>query len=110
MKRFRCTVTRTDEYIIEFDETKFNEEWMKGFREVFYNYHSLEEHAEHIAVNRVSNGRDFIEGYGIPKQNGNRPFSLLFEENEKCFEPGINIIIKSEDDDYDVDVEEIEQD
>lgn len=108
MKRFKCTVTRTDEYIIEFDENKFNKKWMDEFAKFFYDFDSLEEHAEHIAQFRARFEKDFIEGYGIPLQNGERPFSVrVNEENEKYLERGINIIIKSEDDDCEVEVEEI---
>ena len=32
MKKFKCIVTRVDEYEIEIDEEKINEEWMKNFR------------------------------------------------------------------------------
>jgi len=30
MKRFKTTVTRTDEYIIEIDDNILDEEWMKN--------------------------------------------------------------------------------
>lgn len=29
MKKFKCTVTRTDEYEIEIDENIINEEWVR---------------------------------------------------------------------------------
>jgi len=46
MKRFKTTVTRTEEYIIELDENVLNEQWMDDFRHVFFDFYSLEEHAE----------------------------------------------------------------
>ncbi len=104
MRKFRCVVTREDEYIIEFDENKINKEWMADFRRHFYNYDDLDEHAEHIAQHRARFGRDFIEGYGIPLVNGKQPWYIT--SIEEC-ETGINIKIVSEDQNCDVDVEEI---
>ena len=49
MKKFKCTVTRTDEYEIEIDENIINEEWMEHFRSYMYDFDSLSEHAEHLA-------------------------------------------------------------
>ena len=34
---------------VEIDESKFTEEFMQGFRQTVYNFHSLDEHIEHIA-------------------------------------------------------------
>jgi len=102
MKRFKTTVTRIDEYIIEFDETIINEEWMDDFRSCFYGFHTLEEHAEHIAQVRARTGEGFIEGYGNTMVNGKAPWW------SKDFDKSINIIVKNEDQINDVEVEEIE--
>lgn len=105
MKRFKCTVTREDEYIIEIDENVFDEERLEHFREYFYDFDSLEEHAEHIAQFRARFGdHDFIEGYGIPLVNGKNP---RYDNDESSLEKGINIVVVSEDKYCDVDVEEI---
>lgn len=104
MKKFKCSVTRTDEYEIEIDETVLDEEWMEDFRQYFYNYHEYDEHAEHIAQHRARFEMNFIEGYGIPLINGGRP---PFAE-EKGLNKAININIISEDEDCSVDVEEID--
>jgi len=104
MKRFKCKVERTDEYIIEFDENILNEEWLNEFSEHFYKFKGLEEHAEHIAQHRARFEQNFIEGYGIPLVDGKvPPFA-----DEKSVNKAINIIIVSEDEDCEVDVEEIE--
>jgi hypothetical protein len=106
MKKYKCKVTRVDEYEIEFDETKCNEAWMADFRSVFFNFHDLEEHAEQIAQMRARYGADFIEGYGNILQNGAIPTScMLTELNEANHDININII--SEDEDCEVEVEEI---
>ncbi|MCM3140339.1 hypothetical protein M3573_18860 [Bacillus safensis] len=68
-----CDVERKDQYIIEFDENVLDEEWMQKFRETFYDFNSLEEHADHIAQFRARNGTQFIEGYGVPLVNGKAP-------------------------------------
>lgn len=107
MKRFECTVTRTDKYIIEFDENIIDEGWMKEYRKHFYRFNTLEEHAGHIAQFRARfDDHYFIEGYGVPLINGIPPWSIT-EENG--LEKGINIIIESEDQECDVDVEEIKE-
>lgn len=103
MKRFKTTVTRTDEYIIEIDENILNEQWMEDFREHFYNFHTLEQHAEHIAQIRARTGEGFIEGYGNTMVNDQAPWW-----SKKNYEKAINIKIVSEDQDCEVEVEEIE--
>jgi len=104
MKKFKCIVTREDEYIIEFDENEINEEWMTDFKKHFYNFDSLEEHAEHIAQFRSRFPDDsFIEGYGIPTVNGRRP---VFADKDSVIK-AINIKIISEDQNIDVEVEKI---
>lgn len=92
MKRFEVEVVKTDKYIIEFDENKFDEEWMKDWRNVFYPYYTLNDHAEHIGQFYALFGEKFIEGYGVPLINGKKPYFA----DEKEVEKGINIIIKSE--------------
>lgn len=103
MKRFKCTVERTDKYIIEFDEKQLNEEWINQFKESFYDFDTLEEHAEHIAQHRARFGVDFIEGYGSPLVNGKSPYY----DDKKEVERAINIKIVSENNNCDVDVVEI---
>jgi hypothetical protein len=106
MKKFECTVTREDKFIIEFDEDIINEEWMEEFRESFYNFHTLKEHAEHIAQFKARFGEhDFIEGYGVPLVNGKIPCFA----HDGSIEKGINIQIVSEDEECEVEVVEINE-
>ncbi|WP_144522990.1 hypothetical protein [Bacillus pumilus] len=86
--RRSCDVERQDQYIIEFDETVLNEEWMQSFKEVYYNFNTLSEHAEHIAQFRARNGTQFIEGYGVPLENGKAPSWA----NKEDINEAINII------------------
>ena len=104
MKKFRVTVTREDKYEIEFDEEIYNEEFIEDFKEVFYNFDSLKEHAGHIAQHRARFGQRFIEGYGIPFVNGEKPL-VYGEREEKQVAQGLNINIISEDDLYDMEIE-----
>lgn len=119
MKKFKCTVTRTDEYEIEFDESIYDEEWMEAFRAYMFDFHNLSQHAQYIAQHqaRLGSARDFIEGYGYVKRDGDLPLSGKdFDKDGKWLPaskrrqpaPGININILSEDEDCEVDVEEVE--
>ncbi|WP_144482078.1 hypothetical protein [Bacillus pumilus] len=83
-----CDVERQDRYTIEFDENVLNEEWMQNFRETFYDFTTLTEHAEHIAQFRARNGTQFIEGYGVPLENGQAPRWA----NKEDINEAINII------------------
>lgn len=102
MKKFKVTVEREDEYIVEFDDS-INEEWMEEFRQFFYDIYSLEEHAEHIAQFRSRFGERFIEGYGRILENGKKPLFSSDDELNKA----INIKVISEDDRISTNVEEV---
>lgn len=104
MKYFKCEVERTDKYTVEFDETVCNEEWMEEFRDFFFDYFILEEHAEHIVQHRARFGRGFIEGYGIPLENNEVPFWVWSDTQKKQVNHAINLKITSEDDDIRVDI------
>lgn len=70
MKKFAVKVTQ--EIIVELDETKFDEKFMREFREDHYPFHSIERHAEHIAqlaARGIIESR-FIEGYGNALEMG----------------------------------------
>ncbi|WP_137743384.1 hypothetical protein [Robertmurraya siralis] len=104
LAKFKVRVTREDEYEIEFDEKVHNEEWMEQYRQVFYNYFSLEEHAEHIGQHRARFKDPNIEGYGYVLVNGDNPTWRSDVELTKS----INIKIVSEDENVEVDVYEID--
>ncbi|APJ11131.1 hypothetical protein [Bacillus safensis] len=81
-------VERHDQYTIELDENVLNEEWMQNFRETFYDFTTLTEHAEHIARTRSILGSAFIDGYGVPLENGQAPSWA----NKEDINEAINII------------------
>jgi hypothetical protein len=96
MKKFKVEVERTYVYEIELDEKILDEKFLKDFKENFYNFNNLKEHAEHIAAHRASFTADFIEGYGVPLVNGKVPCS--YQDKLENVEKGVNIKIISEDD------------
>ena len=66
-KTFEVDVTQTVR--VELDESRFTPEWMEDFRDHFYRFDTLEEHAAHLAQmcarGMTANfGDPFIEGYG----------------------------------------------
>lgn len=59
---------------VELDETKFTEEFMEEFRDMMYNYTTIEEHVEHLAQLKarglIEHFNPFIEGYGPASDMG----------------------------------------
>ena len=103
IRKFKCTVRREDEYIIEIDDSIITEEWMENFREYMNDFDSLEEHAEHLAQYQARMGNhQFIEGYGNVKRDGECWF---LNDDEKPAE-GFNIIREDEDNYCEVDLQE----
>lgn len=63
----------TSYWTVELDENKFTKDFMAEFRESFYPFYALEDHAEHITqlyARGVVEGDEFIEGYGKPSEAG----------------------------------------
>jgi hypothetical protein len=63
----------TQEVEVEIDETKFSPQFMKEFRESFFQFHTLDKHIEHLAqleARGVIYNDSFIEGYGNPSDMG----------------------------------------
>jgi hypothetical protein len=58
-------VTVTFDVSVEVDESKFTDEYMKIFREVFYDFETIEDHMCHLAQLEVRGLLDDQpEGYG----------------------------------------------
>lgn len=105
MKKFKCEVTRVDTYIVEIDETVINEAWMAEFRESFYQFTDLRDHAKHLAQHQARFGSScWPEGYGMVKVDGKFPFT---RDPNAPKEEAINIVILDEDNDCEVEVEEV---
>lgn len=71
----KFTVQVTQEVEVTLDETKFTPEFMAAFRDCFYDFDSLEDHAEHLAQLEArgicgTNLDPFIEGYGRASEMG----------------------------------------
>ena len=80
MKNITVEVTQT--ITVTLDETKFTPEFMAEYRESFYDYNTIEDHAKHLAFleasGMVSHGSAFIEGYGSMSNMG---IKLVTERN-----------------------------
>ncbi|GAA0347876.1 hypothetical protein GCM10008931_43960 [Oceanobacillus oncorhynchi subsp. oncorhynchi] len=103
MKTFECGVERYDKFRVILNESVFTEEWMEEFREFFFDYYTLEEHAQHIAQHRARFGRSFIEGYGVPLEDGQIPYWA----NKDLVNDGIDIVVLDEDNDIQVNTREV---
>ena len=70
MKTFRIPVEM--EVLVTVDETKFDETFMREFRESFYQFETLEEHVEHLAQLEARSllSETFVEGYGDTAEMG----------------------------------------
>lgn len=120
LRKFEVTAVRTDTYVIEIEDSVFDEEWKKDFERYFHPIGDVEDIARDLAFHQLRFGGEgtyrFVEGYGPVTRNGQLPFSttdffegkLLPADKRDQPAPGVNIIIKSEDDDYDFEIKEIE--
>lgn len=87
MKKYKCTVERTDSFIVEFDESIINEGFLENFRESFYDVYDLEELSEHISQYIARFGVEYIEGIGCPLLHGEKPYGV----EERLINPAINV-------------------
>lgn len=82
MKSFDIEVTQTIR--VNLDEAKFDEAFMQEFRDGFFQFDTLEQHAAHIGQ-LFARGiigwekTDFIEGYGHAHEMGIRAKELAVE-------------------------------
>lgn len=66
------TVIVTQIVEVKIDESKFDSEFMKEFREVFYDF-SINDHIRHLAqlhARGIATNYSFIEGYGEAEEMG----------------------------------------
>lgn len=75
MRTFRISVTQTID--ISLDETKFDAQFMDEFRQHFFPFDAVEEHAEHLAqlcargvYDLSPYSSEFVEGYGPSLEMG----------------------------------------
>lgn len=69
----KATVEVTQFITIEVPDSLLTEEFMKNFREYFYDFEDPEEHLKHLAqmyARGVASEFSFIEGYGDPQKVG----------------------------------------
>ena len=88
MTTFEVQTTTTVK--VTLDETKFTPEFMAEFRDGFYKFHTLKEHAEFlgegVALGNISetsqyNPQQFEEGYGLLSELG-ISLEVLYSESE----------------------------
>lgn len=116
MIKYNVQAIRTDEYIVEIDETVWTPEALESWSSVFTDIENTEELAEHITFLLMRFGYErFIEGFGyIQTQNSDGYQYSQFERDDKGnmvtvteFSAGIKVTIISEDDEYSFETEEI---
>lgn len=73
---------------VELDEKKFDDKFMSEFRHSYYDFHTVSDHAEHLAQLEARGlfSTDFVEGYGPPKDMGIKVRILDQEETIEGFE------------------------
>lgn len=82
--KFQICVSQIIE--VEMDAAKFDDKFMKEFRETMYPFKSLNEHACHIAqlfARGLITDNDFIEGYGLAKDMGIKLESVPGSQEEE---------------------------
>lgn len=96
MQKFNVIVSKEYELEVEIDDEALDSDseggnFIADFKKHFYKYNGWKQHAEHIG-RAFADGQTFIEGYGIPYENG-KP--QVFHEDDS--EPAINVrLIRSE--------------
>jgi hypothetical protein len=78
-------VTFTISVELEIDKSKFDEAFMKEFREGFYDFDTLDEHVAHLAqlyLRGINDDRDFIEGYGEAEEMGIKFLDYTFVDED----------------------------
>lgn len=104
IRKFKCEVTSTSEYVIEIDDSVWSEEALENWSRVFCDVDNLEEVVKILAIQKTKyDAGEFIEGFGIPKINGRVPYTGA----NQIVNNDVNINIIYEDD-LDSNVVEIE--
>jgi hypothetical protein len=70
----------TQTVLVEIDQSKFDEAFLKEFRDHFYNFRTIDDHLKHLGqlyARGLVDNNSFIEGYGPAKDMG-----IKFEQIE----------------------------
>ncbi|MBD8349378.1 hypothetical protein [Dysgonomonas sp. HGC4] len=115
MKKYSIDAVRTDNYIVEIDESVWTQAALEGWGSVFFDMDDTKELAEHIAYLVMREGyQKFLEGFGyLYTQDEDGRHLKQWARNEKGvlaevidFSPGVKLTIISADDDYTFETEE----
>ena len=103
MKKFRCIVTKETTMEVEIDESVWAEKEIAEWQRCFYSAENLMDIVKHIARLKTEyEDGEFIEGFGIPLINGEKPYDYLEDKNIAT-----DINICSENSEVYIDVDEI---
>lgn len=103
MRTFKCTVTRETTMDIIIDDSVWTDEEIEEWSKHFQDADDLEELVERLAAMKVRcEDGEFMEGFGIPLINGEKPYSYLKDDQIED-----SIDIRNQEESIDVDVEEI---
>ena len=103
MKTFKCIVTRETTMDITIDDSVWTDDEIEEWSKHFQDADDLEELVERLVAMKVRyEDGEFMEGFGIPLIDGEKPCSYLKDDQ---IEDSINICNQEES--IDVDVEEI---
>lgn len=95
MKKFKCIVTKETTMDVEIDDSVWTDEEIAEWQRCFYNAQNLKDVVGHIAKMKTEyEDGDFIEGFGIPLINGEKPYDYLKDED---ITTSINISDQSSD-------------
>ncbi|MFN8347456.1 MAG: hypothetical protein U0X91_20805 [Spirosomataceae bacterium] len=105
MKKFKVQVTIIQEYTVEIDEAIYNDEWQGEFEKNFWNLGNDRNSgiAEALVHGKAISRDSFIEGFGVVTIDGKLPF----EYRDETAAEGLNIIVDSENEDIEYDINEI---
>lgn len=114
MKKYNIEVVRTDEFLVEIDETEWTFEEIKKWASVFWPAETPEDIAKHLAqsVSRLGTSEGFYEGFGYvkmyrPDGSIRKQFDSDLEEvKEENYTVGLAIWIISLDEDYETEITE----
>lgn len=111
--KFNITVTRTDEYEIEIDETIWDEAALKEWSHVFHSVRNVKQVAEDFAIAFMRNENSyFIEGYGYVREYYNdgslktyyKSGEGMTEVSDEDYAKGMSIKPISQDDNYETEI------
>ncbi len=111
MPKFNVTVTRTDTYIIDVDDTVWTPAEIEDWGNIFWGGLTPEDVASSLATARFCHGNEFLEGFGYVREVDSEGTKIgnIYTDNfsplpEEEYAKGLTIYCESEDETLDVDI------